>query len=158
MGSNKMGIGSPIPPVSEVESVSVCGCEAGDWPLQLIRLSIGHEEAVFSVVVWVCVRCWTLKYSHKNYGTTRHINCNSTGRGRWKQGLSDGSDTSRMLGNISWEHGVNESNCVLFELQGTVPVTFIHYLSSTASETYLISGCLKSTSTSLSKVCHSWMF
>lgn len=30
MGSNKMGIGSPIRSVSEEESVSVCGCEAGD--------------------------------------------------------------------------------------------------------------------------------
>lgn len=28
IGSNKMGIGSPIPPLSEVASVTVCGCEA----------------------------------------------------------------------------------------------------------------------------------
>lgn len=67
MGSNKMGIGSPIPPLSEVASVTVCGCEA-DWPLHLIGFSIGHEEAVFCVCV--TARACGVEYSLKDCGTT----------------------------------------------------------------------------------------
>lgn len=57
MGSNETGIGSPIAPVSEVENVSVCGCESWRLTSELIRFSVSCEEAFF-FVWWVggCVR------------------------------------------------------------------------------------------------------
>lgn len=69
MGSNETGIGSPIPPVSEVESASVCGCES--WRLT-------SEGAV--VIVCLFVLCWE--------NDTRQISI-VTHRDEKKQGLSE---------------------------------------------------------------------
>lgn len=49
MGSNKMGIGSPIPPLRDGS-----GCDCLRMCLQLIRFSIGHEEAGFCAREDVC--------------------------------------------------------------------------------------------------------
>lgn len=79
MGSNKMGIGSPIPPLREVVGATVYGCvySSSGFLLAMRRL--------VSVLVRMCVVLNTEKVENtakENCGSREHIKSDSLGRGR----------------------------------------------------------------------------